>query len=155
MCDASAEYSTVVGPRSAMWELMEIWERLETPRRFDISRPDPIQFWQISRDAERLFSNPKVPNIAVVHHQQRMGIHITAALQAELTVGNSRRDITPFPSSCGSPDTGLRQRPEDLTFPKKIPLPRAGWLVRRPGLVATPYRQAAGRARAGKTQTAD
>ncbi|MER6162038.1 S8 family serine peptidase [Streptomyces sp. NPDC001868] len=97
MCDASAAYSTVVGPRRAMWQLMEIWERLETPRRFDLSRPDPVQFWQISRDAERQFDNEKIPNISVVHHQERMGIHITAALQAELTAGNSRQEIPALP----------------------------------------------------------
>ncbi|MGQ4386581.1 S8 family peptidase [Streptomyces sp. SAS_270] len=93
MCDGSAAYSTVVGPWSAMMNLMEVWDRLETPRRFAISRPDPVQFWRISPDSERLFSNPKVPNIAVVHHEERMGIHITAALQAELTAGNPQRDI--------------------------------------------------------------
>jgi hypothetical protein len=103
MCDASAAYSTVVGPRWAMMQLMEIWERLEAPRRFDVTRPHPIQFSRISDDADRLFDNPKIPNIAVVYHQERMGIHITAALQAELTAGNTWREVPALPQLMWEP----------------------------------------------------
>ena len=87
------------------------------------SRGDRRLLGQISRDAERLFSNPKVPKIAVVHHQQRMGIDITAALQAEMTVGNSRPTLPQVLWESGYRFTAADR---ESHLPKEIPPPRAG-----------------------------
>ncbi|MFE5406403.1 S8 family serine peptidase [Streptomyces sp. NPDC056580] len=57
----------------------------------------------MSEDVDRIFGNPDVPEVAVTFHQQNLGVHITAALQAELTAGNRQQAIPALPQLMWEP----------------------------------------------------
>ncbi|MBZ9641576.1 S8/S53 family peptidase [Streptomyces sp. PSKA30] len=103
MCDDRAAYSTVVGPRWAVIELLELWSRLETPRRLEVNRPVLIELTDIGRDTADRFMHRESPAIAVSHHQEGAGIQVTAALQAELMTGHYDRGIGPLPQLMWEP----------------------------------------------------
>ncbi|MEH0661013.1 S8/S53 family peptidase [Streptomyces stelliscabiei] len=96
MCEDSAGYSTVVGPRWQIEWLIERWRELRTPDRLHIERPRIVEFREVDRDTARRFDDAWSPAIAVAHHHSGLGIPGTAQLQAELMIGPQGRLPRPY-----------------------------------------------------------
>ncbi|MFG3381440.1 S8/S53 family peptidase [Streptomyces sp. NPDC047999] len=83
MCEDTAGYSTVVGPRWQIELLIEGWGELRTPERLHIERPRIVEFREVDRETADRFGGES-PALAVAHHHSGLGIPGTAQLQAEL-----------------------------------------------------------------------
>ncbi|MEV5107968.1 S8/S53 family peptidase [Streptomyces massasporeus] len=94
MCEDTAGYSTVVGPRWQIDWLIENWQELRTPERLSIERPSIVEFREAEREVTDRFGGES-PAIAVAYHHSGLGIPATAQLQAELMIAPGGR--LPFP----------------------------------------------------------
>lgn len=93
MCTDDQDFSTIVGPRSSVERLQEIFSKLLAYDRHDISEPRVVDLSAV-HDA---FYDPASPTVAVVYHPEGEGFRVTASIQAELLGGHAFHGIPPMP----------------------------------------------------------
>ncbi|MDX3535481.1 S8/S53 family peptidase [Streptomyces sp. MB09-01] len=97
MCEDTAGYSTVVGPRWRIERLIERWRDLRTPQRLRIEQPRIVEFREVDWHSADRFGDDS-PALAVAHHPPGLGIPVTAQLQAELMIDPWRHPRSPYDS---------------------------------------------------------
>jgi subtilisin family serine protease len=93
MCQNDADYTMVFGPRYAMLELEERWERLPTVQRFELREVLVIDLSHAERGGYR-FLEAESPAIAIVPHVAGAGIDLAAQLQTDLLVAGPSQDLS-------------------------------------------------------------
>lgn len=94
MCTDDQTFTTVVGPRQSVEQLVEIFPKTAVAARHQLASPPQLIDLVHILSA---FSDSKSPAVAVIHHGTSQGFPVAAELQAELLAGDPHHGIGPLP----------------------------------------------------------
>jgi hypothetical protein len=93
MCTDDQKFTTIVGPRRSVEQLVEIFPKTAVAARHDLTSPP--QFIDLAQISSAFF-DPESPAVAVIHHGRSKGFPVAAELQTELLIGDRYHGIHPL-----------------------------------------------------------